>query len=512
MKLLIIDDEATIRKGLRETIDWETLQIEVVGDVSNGIEAMGILRKTHVDLVITDIRMPLMDGLELVKAMEAEGISSEVIIISGYDDFDYAQKAIKMGVQDYLLKPVDIDELLLIVKKSQLEFKNKRQDALLKWFLHDILNISEEGYFSGTILHISEGKPFRILCSQLSDFYMLYESCSDDQLKLVGQQWKQCLESFFWQSNLEHTSVFVHQNLLVSILVDEQQIPDGEISSVVTNLVHSWSGPQRLRLAISDLYHDLKDLKKAYLQALSIMDAPIVQSKSDLPPSYSHKQIERLRHIINEQNPDALQMFMDQLFAEFEHKGYRLSEVVMVCHKIVIVLDQRFAESGVHVLKQLHFRSAPDVYTYNAYEPLKRLFSEDMNHFREHVDKVSSGNKYHLMMEKAKAYIEKHLYQDIRASEIAEWLHVTPNYFSQIFNQEIGKSFNEYLNILRVEKAKVLLLSTNDKVFEIAEKVGYKDYKHFAYVFKNITGVTPSILRGNNLMESLDADESEGEL
>ena len=179
----------------------------------------------------------------------------------------------------------------------------------------------------------------------------------------------------------------------------------------------------------------------------------------------------------------------------------KYSEVSSICKKFITILEIKLKELGKLTTLKLQFHESPDLFIHNSHQQIQTLFIEDLTLLYVHISKQSDLGKYNTIMGKVKHYIIKHLFEEIRATDVAKYIHVTPNYFSLIFKQDIGKNFNEYVNELRVEKAQELLLCTDEKVFEIAEKVGFNDYKHFVYVFKKIVGVTPTIYRENQQKE-----------
>ncbi|MEY8752340.1 response regulator transcription factor [Alkalicoccobacillus gibsonii] len=340
VKMLIVDDEPVICQGLKETIDWQSIGVEVIGTAFNGKKALEVLNRDKVDLILTDISMPEMDGLQLAEHVVSNYPDIKMIIISGYDEFEYARKAIRIGVEDYLLKPVNVDELLNLVKKV-----------------------------ATTILENQEISSYP---------------------KEAGGQ------------------------LIAALLKqDEKEIKSG--ITYTCSVLEKYSPQKAL-----PLYQKLVLTLKQQLQ--------------DRLPNKSFDQVE---------------------LNLFENKELR---------------------------------------------SLKHDFETDvLNLFNQLKD--SEG--VHWIIENIKRYIDKNYQQDLRASDVAEQHYISPNYFSMLFKQETGRSFSEYLNGLRINKASKLLLETSNKVFEIAEYVGYKEYKYFVQVFKKQVGVTPTEYRRLNASHDL---------
>ncbi|MCM2675877.1 response regulator transcription factor [Alkalicoccobacillus plakortidis] len=340
MKMLIVDDEPVICQGLAQTIDWQSIGVEVVGVAFNGKQALQKIEKNHIDIILTDISMPEMDGLELAECIVQQHPDTKMIIISGYDDFEYARQAIRLGVEDYLLKPVDVDELMGLVK-----------------------NVTEK---------------------------ML--------------------------------------------------------------LVHQYPKEAEVCLVEAVLMQDKDKAKSCIIETLSML----------------------------------------------KENNYSLRQSVHVCQELERTLKRKLRERLPN--KQfdevpLRLQSGVDLSMENTFTTIEDLFVGDIMQF---INEVEDSEQNHWVIENIKRYMHKNYQQDLRASEVAEQHFITPNYFSMLFKQETGKSFSEYLNGLRIQKASELLLNTSNKVFEIAEFVGYKEYKYFVQVFKKKLGLTPTHYRRLN--------------
>lgn len=501
-----MDDEATIRKGLRETIAWNELQVEIIGEASNGQEALQLLRSLQADVVLTDIKMPVMDGLEFAEMIKHEGIHTHIIMISGYDDFEYAVQALRLGVKDYLLKPVDIDLLIEIVKKVRHEQAEFEQDSFLKWLTHEINGTSDEHDWANRNPLFVKNKPFHVICSQLSDYSLLMSSTLPAERNEVGRQMREVIGTSFRKAGLECTSAFIHPNQLITILFMEEHAFYSAILEKLWELHRQWKGPHRLLFTVSQQFSRAEEIRMAYLQASAMMESPVlcqspvlenhsVRDSAQLPMYSPLTQIGQLLNCFIEQNRQGILDVAERIFMEFAARDLTYSDVYAICKKIITILEARLRELGKSTTVKLRFDHPLDVLIYNSYAQIRNVFVEDLTVLYINVIAHNETSKSNSLIEKAKSFIIERLFDEIKAAEVAEHIHVTPNYFSFIFKQAIGKNFNEYVNELRVDKAKEFLLCTDEKVFEIAERVGFHDYKHFVYVFKKMTGATPSIYR-----------------
>jgi two-component system response regulator YesN len=365
-RVLIVDDEPVICRGLRLTVPWEEIGVEIIGEAYNGEQALAIVQKTPVDVILTDVRMPSMNGLELVEILHREDYRIKTIILSGYDEFTYAKKAIRFGVRDYLLKPVDVDELMEVIRRLVLEIKKE--------------SAGQAG------LETADGS---------------------DRKEVSPTQ--------------EHAE-----------------------------------------RKVGNLYP--RELEKRLLEYL-----------------FQH------RH-------DDLRQTVDHLFTYFSQHHYSFEDAFQVCLEILMLVHRRFRETAC--LKDLvpQLSNPSNVLGSKSLTSLMHMFWGTLAKTSELLKRGSVG-KNRWIIQRVKNYMLENYHIELKSRELAEMIHVTPNYFSSIFKQETGKSFNEYLNEIRIEKAKELLKTTSEQVGTIALTVGYNDYKYFSNVFRKYCGVVPSDFR-----------------
>lgn len=381
MKVFLVEDEIIMREGIRNNIDWEKEGFEFVGEASDGELAYPLIQDSKPDILITDIRMPFMDGLELSRRVKEEMPDIKIIILSGYDEFEYAREGIRIGITEYLLKPIDGNKLLEAVKRvaqlirselgSQPELKpGKEQDFGIN------NQVEEEG---AAVQHSSarQGAELGIL--------------------EVGKLDRRVAERFLKTGLKSEVSDFI----------------DDYFSSFGINNIQSLLFRQYVT---TDMY----------FTAVSML----------------------------------------------EGLGYENGELAKHCGEI---RDINKVLSSVESNK----------------EYLKKVLTTAID-LREAV----SRKKYHSLLEEAKSYIQQN-YDDanISLNSVAASVNLSPNHFSSIFSQEMGKTFVEYLTSVRMEKAKELLRTSSLKSAEIAYAVGYKDAHYFSYLFKKNQDCTPKEYR-----------------
>ncbi len=510
--MLIVDDEPVICAGLRLTIDWEALGVEVIGEAYDGEEALQMTREHETDIVLTDIRMGEMDGLQLTERLKREFPHVRVVMISGYEDFDYARQAMRLGVTDYLLKPVNVDELVQVVKGIVAEVgrdeTSGNSDEEVLW-LSAMVRPSPTSELSSPPQSLHGGS-FRIIVSQLSDFAERYSGMPDEQYRNVQRQWLELIRERLSASDIGSIAVFDHMNVLYTLAISDREREDEPMRRLLEETMRAWGGAGRLICAASRAYRELDQTASASAEARELLQCHVLDERlallpedrnlllNDRPKSdYDAKAImNKLVSCLFKQDADEVAALIHELFGTLAADRLLLPEAVQIYDELLALLRQRLRQSGLTDLE--HGRTSPiDLHLNNSYASIEAIAVDEMKQLIRLID-LSGLDKSHWIIEKAKQYINEQYDQDIKASEVAGRLKISPGYFSFIFKQSTGKSFKEYMNELRIDHAKHLLATTHDKVFEIAEQVGYKEYKYFVSVFKSYTGITPKEYRALN--------------
>lgn len=513
VRMLIVDDEPIICEGLRLTIDWEKYGIEVVGEAYDGEEALRMTRDHKVDIVLSDIRMEPMDGLQLTEKLKQQFPNIQVVIISGYEDFNYARQAIRTGVTDYLLKPVDIDELVHVIQNIVKDLaalnESDSSDGSVLW-LAGMVNHSPSSARVAPPRHL-HGSALGIIVSQLTEFSEHYDKLSDDDYLEIQKDWVEFIHSQLALYDIRAISVFDHKNVLYTLAMSEQGLKGETWRQLLEKMMHAWSGASRLFCGVSAEYQHLEQTAAASAEARELLkhyvldEHPVLLAARDdmvkreaFKSNYDYSDmVRKLATALFQRDRVEVKTLILYIFESLSSKRLLLNEVVEVYEELLVLLRQRLRQSGLTEAEQSK-RLLIDLNVNNSYNSIVAIAMGEMEQMMLMID-LQGIDKSYWIIEKAKTYMTKQYHNDIKASEVASWLKITPSYFSVIFKQSTGKSFNEYMNELRIEHAKQLLGTTHDKVFEIADKVGYKEYKYFVSVFKTYTGMTPKEYRTLNV-------------
>src|SRR5690625_1784083 len=243
IKMLIVDDEPVICKGLIATIPWKEMGVEVVGTAEHGKEALLLMHQENIDLVLTDVYMPEMNGLELSEYITRKFPESKIIIMSGYDEFEYARQAVRLGVEDYLLKPVNIDDLLKLVEKVRRTIIRQRQnekllrkESISKQIFRYLLKspIAKEDSLDDGKMTMS----YRMLISELTDYDVIKRSTTEKERTELRETWKNQVDQAFSAVGIDSTSIFGHENELIIIPynIDKAKLTDQQMINVCKSI------------------------------------------------------------------------------------------------------------------------------------------------------------------------------------------------------------------------------------------------------------------------------------
>ncbi|WP_248927279.1 response regulator [Paenibacillus hamazuiensis] len=516
IKMLIVDDEPIICRGLRETIPWDTVGVTVTGEASDGAEALELIAREPVDLVLTDIHMDGMDGLALSRELRSKYPHIRIIILSGYDDFEYARQAIRIGVEDFLLKPVDIDELMAMVRRIGEELaqeaegrKRHIRDGWLHW-LNRLLQ-------SGGSFPEGEDRPavpegatgFRFAVSQLENYGLWAGRLADEERKSLRRNWEHALHDALGGEGLDAYSLFWHPNVLVTLCIEFRAADIDGLRAALSGITVPQAEESRLLIGISPVFHGFSEAYARFEEAMAavqliptlkertvlIGEAAAVRRKNRGASIAAELETRMLGLLFGDSEAE-LDMAAAELMETAREKGIHPADIALAVKELKIAVRRRLRSGSAALSEEIEALLAVDIdlFAHNSYRSLESLLRGELKSLFNLI-RSSAHGKNHWMIDRVKKYIESRYSSDVKASEVAAWLQITPNYFSIVFNQYFGKGFAEYLNEVRIEHAKAMLSATHDRVFEIAEKVGYNDYKYFCSIFKSYTGLTPTQYR-----------------
>lgn len=542
LKVFLVEDEIVMREVIKNNIPWEEEGFEFVGEASDGELAYPMIKKLCPDIVITDIKMPFMDGLELSRMIKKDFPQIRVIILSGYDEFEYAKEAIKIGITEYLVKPISLANLLEAVReigerinkeneklKYVEQFKKEMKEMEIRErekFLHEILS----GQLSMTEL-LNKGEKLNIhLAAGVYNVTLFMTRKSED---VEGKYSEELLEAESGIAELteQFSNIYMFNRGIdgVEFLLLGEDIEKLEIMrmSFLQKLTELMKGYRELQFfgGVGNIVPRLREVKDSYESASRAFSYRYLVPYNQIIFSDNMNQLNTIPEDtdINLKELDMgkfdrriLKNFLSQgLLEEIPHfiEDYFSSlndSIGSMLFRQYITSDMYFCivtfaeELGCDIDSILDligdFKSISDVLI--SLDKTKKYLIDIIREVMLIRNQISM-KKYGNIIDDAKYYIENNYDSEgINLNSVAAHVNISPSHFSSIFSQEEGQTFIEYLTAFRMNKAKELLMCTSLKSSEIGYTVGYKDPHYFSYLFKKTQNCTPKEYRIRGKAES----------
>ncbi|OOM80117.1 response regulator [Clostridium sp. BL-8] len=503
MRILIVEDEINAREGLGNLLEKINDNYIVCGKASDGEQGLIFAKEYKPDLIFTDIEMPKLNGLDMLERIKENGQDPYVIILSGYSDFKYAQKGIKLGVEEYLLKPITYSDLRISMEQIERKLSLKREELLLfgnhipkEKILEQILlnkganlkdlykvieeNIKqyEELYLVNLRLRNGDEKRSEIIVQEIYNFIKNYK-----------------LENFYYSIMKEYNYVTMFVSARAKFMEFTKMLKYNLLFSLRKN------GFSDITISFINL-NSLEEIENSFSKLKGLSKWPIVLGNDEIiceemifklkinhcnyPIRIDNEVLKAIRNNDRVKLIDINKNFVSYLKADI----YDPDQVIDICSKYIF--------SILTVSKSFNNDMYIECGNEGILDAIKDscTFDELKEQLDRVIDKVCKRNHEgttvnSLIVRKAMNYIKEYYNDKVSLEEIADGMNITPEYLSRLFTKELGKSFSDYLKEFRIDKAKELLTGKKMKIYEVAQQVGYSDSKYFCKVFKELTGMAP---------------------
>lgn len=535
IKVFLVEDEMVIRRGIKNSIDWEKEGYIFCGEASDGELAYPMIIKEKPDILITDIRMPFMDGLELCKLVKKELPNIKILILSGYDEFDYAKEAIRLGVTEYLLKPISSGKLLEALNGVSESIRREKEDKdLVRKYMEEMRENTEhekqkffEQMIAGNLSMadaLETGKKYEMNLSAGMYNLLLFRFTLGEENRKSGELLEEAeyaIEKL--TERLEYVFEFqrgVEGWAFLLMADNEEQMSERvkELSKDLEEIMKNYStiayfgGIGQPVARLRELEESSREAERALAarftmelnRIISVEDIRMAQNVDTLDDIEitSFGEIEKTRTMLekflNNGAEDEIDEFVDVYINELPEEN--LKSVLMRQYIIMdaYIVMMSFCEKIEGIEGEMQAQSEE---LKNSMKTIQTL-EEIKNYIRMLLKKIIgvrdtiSGRRYSDIIEIAKDQIRKtYMSDEISLNTIAAEVGMSPSYFSSIFSKEMGKTFVEYLTEIRMDRAKELLMCSSMKTSEIGYEVGYKDPHYFSYIFKKTQNCTPKEFR-----------------
>jgi two-component system, response regulator YesN len=506
--VLLVDDEDMIRQGICESIDWNKFNMRVIGQAEDGEEALEIFKECNPQLILTDIKMPFMDGLELVEKVRVQDSETYIIIISGYDDFKYAQKAIKLGATDFILKPIDLECVEEILHKISLDFtertKKKDNERELKEKVENSLGILQGNFLKDLIFRKRDSQLIEESVKELQIVEADYSVALIVQLDDL-----EALDEPLFFNEKGVFALEINNKELVILMMGASELSLRNKMNKIGKIVRSEINGS-ITIAFGKVYPTLLELSHSYGEALKALEYKfILGNGQDIFYERIKDKVKEYSNVINNKDYEAIysidftekesiQRDIDLLMDNIKNAGrdsYLYSQ--MIVSNIYMSAIKALKEIGgkveevfdnpINEFKQLASNPTIDLVKDHLLVTLYKI--------ADYINERQFG-KYTYIIDKAKAFINQNYNNpDFSIESAARYVNISNSYFSILFKQETGQTFVDYLTFFRIEKAKYLLRASSFRSYEISEKVGFNNSTYFSTIFKKYTGYSPSEYR-----------------
>ena len=523
--LLLVDDEEEVIQVIMHKVPWEELGFSVIGHANNGVKALEMIEESQPDVVMTDIRMPYMDGLELCSCIRQKYPATHVLLFTGFDEFEYAKEAVHLEIEEYILKPSNASELESVFAKLKVkmdqEISEKKNVAVLQdYYMHSLPQMQANFYSMLIEGRIPEDELYKYLdnyqisvAGPLFCCLVIHVSKTNapqdmDERLLVASVDKQAREQLAakWAAK---SFTYLDNTVMIVQLKDENALPEltdecdrfckymhrmiravvtvgvGQVCQHMTDLPQSYSSAKEA-VSYRVLYGGTR--------AINIRE--IIPQKRELQAADSDSELSELLKMISlgseTEIMEAIEAYLDKIYVRsrsLQEHQIALMELISALYRFAVNNDLALDEDSAAIMGEYPrlINMEKDV--------LKQWLRDHCLRLHESIQSARDSSTQSLIR-RAKEYVHNH-YQDegLSLDDICETLGISNSYFSSVFKKDTGDSFIGYLTEYRMEKAARLLIETTEKSYMIAKSVGYSDPNYFSYVFKRQFGISPSKYR-----------------
>ncbi|MCB8978423.1 MAG: response regulator [Ardenticatenaceae bacterium] len=517
-KVFLVEDEIVAREGIRDNVDWRSAGFEFCGEAPDGEIALPLIKKVQPDVIITDIKMPFMDGLQLCKIVRQQMPWVKIIILSGHDEFDYAQSAIKLGVTEYLLKPIGTAEIQGALqsvgailnqesaeRKALKDLQSQIKDARTLQQEKMLLQLVVGGVSSTAVIEQCRQIGLEIVAQHylvvLIKIHLPEEQTPADFASIheIPQMVSNLVSNragvFFTQKSVEE---------MVLILCGEDAAQLRQDGLLLADLVQKevagvWG--QRVSVGVGDVQQRLTDIFLSFAEAVTAVSRPPLHSQP-ATPNHLTEMLRREQSAIEQYLKSGLLNEFEPFFADHLYplgeaalqspliKHYLFVDLILAAAELVAALGGE-AKQVIPAMADMEGFLANINTLSQMREAARTIFSAALTFRNDQVQYEKAK-----LIFQAKEFIDAHFTNpNLVLNDVAATVNLSPSHFSVVFGRETGESFKDYLTRIRIERAKELLRTTNIKCSEVALQSGYSDPHYFSYVFRKNTGLPPQQFR-----------------
>ncbi|GAE29813.1 response regulator [Alkalihalobacillus hemicellulosilyticus] len=485
LKAVICDDEYIVLEGLKKMIKWEKYNIELVGMAHDGIEALSLIEETQPDIVFTDIRMPGMDGLRLIERITEQFPMVICIVFSGFTEFTYLKQAIKLGVIDYIEKPVTIEKIEDAITRTMKRYNEQKE---LKQLKVEQFETHEERLKKQTLDLLHGQRPATANWTRLLPFSI------EDVRGMLILAYDGTSQSFLEDDHCKYLSLTEGARQILVVFLYK------EMNAMLWDSLFSWAESIGLTVGCGSVAPTPSELSTSYVQAIKALKHGRYFKETGFIRSEDIGQYDTLPADFSKQEKKLIDCFRREQFDVFLQE---LNEYFNTHHSTILdpdvskgtfiklyyyIIDETKAMLGDLSTANLHLPHI-EIQRFDSMDELITWLTSQFHELIAQAQKMKKQTR-HSAIDTAIAHIKQHFDKDLTLQQVAEMVDMNPTYFSFLFKEETGESYIKYVTKHRIERAKERLIQ-GETVADVSARVGYHTPRHFSSVFKKHTGISP---------------------
>jgi two-component system response regulator YesN len=537
-RVVIVDDDEKVLRGMKKIIPWDDFQCEWVGEAKNGQEGIDVIEETNPDIVITDIYMPIMNGLEMIQELREKEFDGKVIILSGYSEFEYARQAMRLGIDDYLSKPASPQTIKDVLQNLVQQLEQENTEKLEYVELREKVKLYEP---------VAEKEWLKSLVTGTANLYDLPKT-----VELITDNWvgkKHVVASITYGDSLQHSKLYqtnwylfrfatnniiketttsffkdfhyieLHSYQAVLCIHFDNDIADDQIKEKLKELASSIENRMKTYLDVQTAvsiggmkknWQELDESMKEAMYSLSqsalknnaqpltveqVPELSLADSEQQTLWSKSMEANQQLAESIRYADEKTACSVIEQFFERISDQPYNQTTAVRIGIEMWTIMTYSLYDIGIriHDMFPEDFDLYRDLSQKCSWGELADYFKENTKYVCHH-QQWDENMKHRQLVEQMIDYVQEHISENITLQEIADELYISRNYLGQIFKKIVGEPFKNYITRVRMEKAKKMIQEGNHLIYEVSEKVGYMNPAYFTTTFKKYTGYTPTDL------------------
>jgi two-component system response regulator YesN len=533
-KLMVVDDEYNIRDGIANAIPWADHNIEVAAQASNAMEAISKFEQFQPDIIITDIIMDDMTGLDMIEHLYRKNQNIKVIIISGYDDFEYAKRAIKLKAASYLLKPIVPDELTAIadnlvkdiadtnrIKEKLLSLEDELKQGrayILEKFLNDLIygRITDEKELNRRAVFLGlrfDYPSYLCLSFSVDNYFELAGKKPEKDMQIIILGVKKVITEIFCKKNM--VFVLEENGSDITAVIGSSSIKDSLMDEIHANIEKIKDMAKELfditvTVGLGRVYDNILNIRRSYMEAgkaieyrivagkdtvIDIEDIASISGKSYIYPKDKEKQI---LNSISENDEEKIACYVDGFFKDLLSQNCLKRQIQAVVFQLIMGVSGKLIDMGMDQeegIMEHNMRLYDKIDRLETVEDIKTYMTREITRTANDIFLRRNGDVRNIIA-KSQKYISDHFTDSsISLQTISEHIHLSPAYFSKLYKKETGDSYIDYVTKVRIDMAKKYLKETNMRISEVGASVGYLNSHYFSTLFKKYAGITPAEYR-----------------